>query len=67
MYYMQVTMELAFGIFHSDLILHRQKEIRARIPNDRDILQILYFKKLRLCQSLKIPSRIRCASRWRTL
>ena len=40
---MQVTMELACGIFLNDLILLRQKEIRARIPDDRDILQILYF------------------------
>ena len=47
MYYMQVTMELACGIFHSDLILLRQKEIRARIPNDRTDLQILHFKKLK--------------------
>jgi len=43
MFYMQVTMELACGIFLNDLILLRQKEIRARIPDDRDILQILYF------------------------
>jgi len=40
---MQVTMQLACGIFQSDLILLRQKEIRASIPDDRDILQILYF------------------------
>ena len=33
-------MELACEIFHRDLILHRQKEIRARIPADRNNLQI---------------------------
>jgi len=38
---MQVTMELACDIFQSDLILLRQKEIRVRIHDDRNNLQIL--------------------------
>jgi len=38
---MQVTMELACDIFQSDLILLRQKEIRVRIHDVRNNLQIL--------------------------
>ena len=38
---MQVTMELACDILQSDLILLRQKEIRVRIYDDRNNLQIL--------------------------
>jgi len=38
---MQVTLQLACGIFQRDLILLRQKEIKARILNDRNNLQLI--------------------------